>query len=126
MKIDPPHSVDELFDSLPGDERLTAVILRDLVREVLPHAREKLSWGAPFYYGRRSICYIWPASIPWGKLDEGVALGFTKAYLMDHGGFLNVGERKQLGRHVFMTPEEIDVETVVKLLREAGEIDAAR
>ena len=123
MKVDPTRNIDELFDSLPESERLTASILRELVRENLPEAREKLSWGAPFYHGRRSICYIWPASIPWGKLKEGVALGFTKAYLLDHGGYLNVGERKQLGRHVFLSPEEIDVEIVTALLQQALALD---
>ena len=125
MKVDPHRDIDELFESLPEYERITAAILRELVKETLPEAREKLSWGAPFYHGKRSICFIWPASIPWGKLDEGVALGFTKAHLLDHDGFLGTDTRKQLGRHVFGAPEEIDVERVRSLLAAAGEVDRA-
>ena len=64
MKIDTSRTPDGLFESLPESERLTAMILRDLIKETLPEATEKLSWGAPFYSGRRNICFIWPASIP--------------------------------------------------------------
>ena len=123
MKVDPTRNIDELFDFLPEEERLTAAVLRDLVRECLPHAREKLSWGAPFYHGRRSICFIWPASIPWGKLDRGVALGFARADLLDHGGYLSQNGTSRLGRKVFYAPEEVDVERVMELLKRAGEVD---
>ncbi len=117
------RNIDDLFAGLPEAERITAVILRDLVRETIPGVREKLSWGAPFYHGKRSICFIWPASIPWGKLDEGVALGFTKANQLSHQDLLNLTEGKQIGRLVFLRPEDIDVEQVVQLLHEAREID---
>ncbi|MEM6773155.1 MAG: DUF1801 domain-containing protein, partial [Bacteroidota bacterium] len=110
MNVNPNRNIDELFDSLPESERIIANILREIVKENLPEVREKLSWGAPFYHGRRSICFIWPASIPWGKLDAGVALGFARADALDHNGYLSQEERKQIGRCVFLTAEEIDVE----------------
>ncbi|MEL7162259.1 MAG: DUF1801 domain-containing protein [Bacteroidota bacterium] len=125
MKVDPHRNIDELYDSLPETERLTAGILRDLIRETLPEVREKLSWGAPFYHGRRSVCFVWPASIPWGKLTEGVALGFSRANQLDHGGWLGLDERKSIGRHVYLAPEDIDVEQVIDLLRQAWAIDQA-
>lgn len=126
MKVDPNRNIDELFGSLPEGERITASILRELVKENLPGVREKLSWGAPFYHGKRSICFIWPASIPWGKLKEGVVLGFSQAKALDHDGFLGLGTRKQFGRHVFLLPEDINVAVAEKLLRQAWEVDQAR
>lgn len=126
MKVDPHRNIDELFDQLPEEERVIAAILRTLVKENLPDVREKLSWGAPFYHGKRSICFIWPASIPWGKLQEGVALGFARADVLEHNGFLGIDNRKQIGRHVFLRAEEIDVEVVSDLLQQALAFDQLR
>ena len=119
MKIDKTKTPDQVYESLVGEERVTAFILREIILETLPEAREKLSWGAPFYFGKRSVCYVWPASVPWGKLDAGVALGFSRARELDHGGYLTVAEQKFFGRRVYLSPEEIEVERVVELLRAA-------
>lgn len=124
MKVDPNRNIDELYDSLPESERLTANILRDIIRETIPQCREKLSWGAPCYFGKRLICFVWPASIPWGKMDQGVAFGFGKAKLLDHDGFLSFEGRKQVGRHIYLAPEDIDLGQVTSLLREAWALDA--
>lgn len=110
MKVDPQRNIEVLFDTLPETERITAGILRDLVRENLPDVREKLSWGAPFYHAWQSICFIRPASIPWGKIQAGVALGFTGADQLDHGGWLDLTEGKSIGRRVFLRPEDIAVD----------------
>ena len=126
MKVNPNRNIDDLFDALPETERIIAAILREIVKENLPNAREKLSWGAPFYHGKRSICFIWPASIPWGKLDKGVALGFARADALNHNGFLGNSEGKQIGRHVFTSAEEIDVALVTNLLQQALAFDDSR
>jgi len=117
------EELDDLYDNLPEEERIISNILRELIRETMPDCREKLSWGAPFYYGRKSICFVWPASIPWGKLTSGVALGFSRGRELGHEGFLEFDDRKTIGRHVFYSPEEIDVEQVVRLLLVAMALD---
>ena len=93
---------DEVFLHLPEDQRLTAFVLRDLIFETCPEATEKLSWGAPFYYGKKSFAFIWPAAVPWGKITEGVALGFT---------------REGISRTVYLRPEDIDPAAVQDRLR---------
>jgi len=107
MKANTPDNIDELYDSLPENERLIAGILRELILESLP------------------VCYVWPASITWGGKQQGrgVTLGFNQARKLDHGGYLEFGNRKSIGSHVFLTPEEIDVEILQKLLREAWALD---
>ncbi len=125
MKANTPDNIDELYDSLPENERLIAGILRELILESLPGCREKKSYGAPFYFGKKAVCYVWPASITWGGKQQGrgVTLGFNQARKLDHGGYLEFGNRKSIGSHVFLTPEEIDVEILQKLLREAWALD---
>lgn len=120
VKVDRNVTVDALYDGLPEAERITAFVLRELIFEVLPEVSEKLSWGAPFYFGpRRSLCYVWPASVPWGKLERGVALGFTRADALVHEGYLAAVGKGKLGRRVFLHAEEVDVERVKSLLGQA-------
>jgi hypothetical protein len=125
MKANTPDNLDELYESLPEEERLIAMVLRELIFEALPDIREKKSYGAPFYFGKKMICYVWPASITWGgkRQGEGVTLGFSQAKKLKHGNFLNFGTRKSIGSHVFRRAEEIEVEKVVGLLKSAWEVD---
>jgi len=117
------QAVDDLYNNLPEEERITATVLRQLILETIPDCREKLSWGAPFYHGQKVICFVWPASIPWGKLTRGVAIGFSRAKELNHDGFLEFDDRKTIGRHIYHAPEEIDVELVVRLLLAAKALD---
>ncbi|MEM9929393.1 MAG: DUF1801 domain-containing protein [Bacteroidota bacterium] len=125
MKASTPDGLDALFDQLPEEERIIATILRELILETLPGIREKKSYGAPFYFGNKAICYLWPASITWGgkRQGEGVTLGFQRAKELDHHGFLTFGTRKYVGSHAFFKAEDVPVEKVQDLLRQAGALD---
>jgi hypothetical protein len=125
MKANTPENIDELYESLPEGERLIAIILRDIIRETLPGIREKKSYGAPFYFGKKAVCYVWPASITWGgkKQGEGVTIGFNEALKLDHDGFLEFGGKKVIGHHRFLTAEEIAVERLEALLLAAWGVD---
>ena len=118
------NPVEEKYANLPGEEREIALYLRELILDEIPKVREKLSWGAPFYHGKKMICFVWPASIPWGNLKTGVALGFAQAKRMKRmGGSLEFEGRKTLGRRVFHQLAEIDELAVREMLREAKELD---
>ena len=125
MKADTPDNLDELYDCLPEDERLTATILRQLIRETLPEIREKKSYGAPFYFGKKAICYVWPCSITWGgrRQGAGVTLGFQQARKFDPEGKLDYGNRKLIGTRVYLRAEDIDVAVVEEWLRQAWAVD---
>lgn len=123
MKINKHRNIDQLYDELPEPERTTALILRQLVLETIEVKKEKLSWSAPFYYGHSPICFIWPASIPWGKLDKGVALGFWRGKLLSQQDFFDVNHTKYTFRKVFYGPEEIEIEVIQSLLLEAASLD---
>ena len=125
MKANTPDNIDDLYESLPEDERLIATILRDIIRETLPEIREKKSYGAPFYFGKKAVCYVWPASITWGgkKQGEGVTIGFNQARKLDHEGFLEFGTKKVIGQHRYLAAEEIDVVWLAGLLLAAWRVD---
>ncbi|MGB4958239.1 MAG: hypothetical protein WBO36_02125, partial [Saprospiraceae bacterium] len=64
MKI---KSLLELYEILPDGERLILDILRQIISENLPdYCKEKISYNVPFFYGKKGICIIWPATVPRG------------------------------------------------------------
>ena len=75
------NSVEEFPDFLPEDELRIVKFLRAIIKECIPACKEKLAYNVPYYYRHSRICFIWPASIPWGKVEKhGVMLGFTNGY----------------------------------------------
>ena len=120
------RSYVEFYDYLSDDHKVMVSLLKELIQDAIPDIKEKLSWNVPFFYKKKSICFIWPGSIPWGKKTySGVQLGFTKGYLMKPNDFLEKGNRKQIYTKTFQTVDEItkDSETIVHLLQEANSFD---
>ncbi len=100
-------------------------MLRQIVLENLPtYCKEKLTYNVPYYYGKRRICLIWPASVPWGGFKSGVLLGFSQGHqLKDKERYLTHGTNKQVYYKIFTSTDEIDPRAVVTLLKEAVEWD---
>lgn len=119
------ESIEDFLNYLPTDERQMVDVLRDLILDSIPNVKEKLSYNVPFYKRHSNICFIWPASVPWGKHNQkGVRLGFTKGYLMnDDMGYLDKGDRKQVYTKDFMSASEIDVDMVKAYVYEAVLVD---
>jgi hypothetical protein len=130
MRSDRPHKISsliQLFDLLPENERILVDVLRQIIRTHLPPGfKEKISYNVPFFYGKKGVCIIWPASIPRGGIQEGVLLGFWQGNrLSDEDHYLKHGTNKKVFYRIFKYPEEIDERAIAKLLKEAAEKDAA-
>ncbi len=118
------NSIEEFFEYLTPSESRTSKILYSLITETLPEVREKISYNVPFFYRKKNICFIWPASIPWGGLSSGVALGFTKGHLLsDPEDYLEKGQRKYVRMKTFQSSKDIDHDQILAFLFEAYEID---
>jgi len=121
--------VEDLLDFLPDDERLMVDVLRELVFESVPDVTERLSFNVPFYKRNKSICFIWPASVLWGKKKtyEGVRFGFAKGYLMvDDIAYLDKGTRKQIYWRDFKELTSNDITILRSYLYQAVLIDEER
>jgi hypothetical protein len=116
----------EFWDHLPENERIITDVLRQIILETLPKdSKEKLTYNVPFYYGKRRICLIWPASVPWGGIKSGVLLGFCQGNkLKDKDSYLIHGTNKQIFHKIFHSSEEIDGDAIINLLKEAVELDS--
>lgn len=120
-----PHSIPELYLQLPENERLIVDVLRQIIKECLPaDCREELSWGVPIFKGNKTICIVWPATIPRGGIKEGVLLGFWYGNRLDDvDQYLKTGTNKQIFYRIFHRPQEISQRAIVKLLNEAVKLD---
>ena len=115
------ESLTQLYEMLPEDERLIVDVLRQIVKENLPATcKEKLAFNVPYFYGKRGICIIWPATIPRGGIKSGVLLGFWQGYkLKDPDNYLTHGTNKKVFYKIYRDAEEIDEPKIKRLLREA-------
>lgn len=114
-----------LFSFLPQDEALLTDVLRQLTIEILNgYGKEKLSYNVPFFYGNRSICLIFPASVPRSGIKSGVLFGFWYGNrLRDEDRYLTHGTNKQIYYKVYQSADEIDIAALTKLIKEAVELD---
>lgn len=119
------HTLVQLYELLPENERIIVDVLRHIITENLPpECNEKISYNVPFFYGNRGICIIWPAAIPRGGFKEGVLLGFWYGnQLNDVDGYLTHGTNKQIFYNIYKSPNEIDDAAIAKLLKEAIRVD---
>ncbi len=118
-------SVVQLFDLLPENERIITDVLRQIILENLPPGcKEKISFNVPYFYGKKGLCIIWPSTIPRGGIKTGVLLGFWYGNkLNDTDQYLTHGTNKQIYYKIFQSPDEIDEQAIVQLLKEAVRID---
>jgi len=119
------QNVAELMAFLTEEEAIILDVLRQILLENLPdYCREKISYNVPYFYGKRGICILWPASVPRGGVKEGVLLGFWYANrLKDEDAYLEKGTNKQIFYKIFKSVQEIDEKAIVKLLEEAVGVD---
>lgn len=119
------RSLVQLFDVLPENERIITDVLRQIILDNLPsYCKEKISFNVPYFYGHKGICIAWPATIPRGGIKKGVLLGYWYGNrFIDADQYLTHGTNKQIFYKVFQSPEEINEQPIVQLLKEAIEVD---
>ncbi len=118
-------SLVELYEFLPEEERIVTDVLRQIVLNSLKgYGKEKFSYNVPFFYGNKSICLIWPASIPRGGIKSGVMISFWYGNrLKDEDKYLTHGTNKQIFYKIFHSVEEINQNALHKLICEAMALD---
>jgi hypothetical protein len=119
-------SVEEFLDFLPEDELKITEVLRELITNCIPDVTEKLSYNVPYYKRKKNICFLWPASILWGKKKtyEGVRFGFVNGHLLnDDINYLNKGDRKQVYWKDFTSVTKMDLEILKTYLLDAVMLD---
>jgi hypothetical protein len=120
------NSVEEFLDFLPEQELKITEKLRKIIFDCLPQCTEKLSYNVPYYKIHKNVCFIWPASVLWGKQKtyEGMRFGFTFGYLLqDEIGFLDKGNRKQVYYKDYTNITAIEPDILKAYIYESALID---
>src|SRR5436190_20085321 len=120
------NNVDEFLEFLPEDELKLVKFLRRIIFDCVTGVTEKLSYNVPFYKKNKSIFFIWPASVLWGKKQsyKGVRFGFQQGYLLnDEINYLDRGDRKQVYWRDFTNIKDIDIDLLKAYIFEAEIID---
>ncbi|OGU27501.1 MAG: hypothetical protein A2057_05245 [Ignavibacteria bacterium GWA2_35_9] len=114
-------SIDDFLEYLPEDELKIVNRLRQLILDCIPDCVEKLSYNVPYYYRHSRICFIWPASVPWGNVKmKGVQLGFCNGNkLNDEIKYLERGNRKQVYIKTFYDVKDIETDLLRSYILEA-------
>ena len=118
-----------MLDFLPDDERALTEQLRELIISEAPDLKERLSFNVPFYKGRRDVCFIWPASVLWGrkKTYEGVRFGLSYGSLVPGcEPYLQRGYRKQVCWRDLQRLTSTDERMIRNVLRAGLAVDLER
>lgn len=114
-----------MYDVIPDHERILVDVLRQIIIEHLPsHGKEKISYNVPFFYGHKSICLVWPSAIPRGGIKSGVMIAFWYGHrLPNQHNYLDHGTNKQIYYKIFQTVDDIDLDALGEILKEAVALD---
>jgi hypothetical protein len=122
--------VETFIAGLESSERVIVNRLRKLILDADPRLQERLSYGVPYFYHHRRVCFIWPAShFPCSddrrkEYPEKVQLGFCYGNLLsnDQGVLLAEG-RKQVYLMKFTMLSEINDSIIREIVMEAMMVD---
>jgi hypothetical protein len=122
------QEVEDIIAVLPQDERLILKRLRSIILDTDPHVQERISFGVPYYYHNRRICFLWPTSlIPCGyskPVEEKVTLGLCYGNLLSNEqGLLIAENRKQVYVIRFSKASDIKDQPIREIIQEAILID---
>ena len=115
----------EFYEKILPEEKVIADALITLIRDrAFDSCKMKFSYGVPFFYDKKGIAIIWPASIPKGGIKKGVLLGFWQGNkLKDPQCYLMKGNNKKVYYKIFEKPEDLDIKALTLLIDEALTLD---
>ncbi len=118
---------DSFLDALSSSEQAICLRIRDLILQNFPNLRETWAYGAPFYKGRSRVCFLYPASLPYSGVKEGVNFGFNRGNLLSNEhGLLNLENRKEVAYIAVLTEKDVREELFLEILHEAIILDAVQ
>jgi len=116
--------IDDFIRELPKNEREIVRRLRMLVLEADPRIKEQFSYGVPYYFRKRRVCFIWPSSSKYGPKDALVSFGFCYGnQLSNEQGILLAEGRKQVRIIKYDALNKVDDEVIAPILQEALLVD---
>ncbi|MFN0173525.1 MAG: DUF1801 domain-containing protein [Saprospiraceae bacterium] len=124
MKFAKHRDFETFLDALSPSEQAICLRIRDLILQNFPTLKETWAYGAPFYKGRARVCFIYPSSLPYSGVKEGVNFGFNRGNLLSNEhGLLHLGDRKEVAYIAVLTEKDIREALFLEILHEAVILD---
>ncbi len=125
MKFAKHKDFDTFLEAILPEEQAICARLRTLILENFPELKEKFSYGVPYFHGKTRICFLYPASLPYSGIAEGVLFGFNRGHLLSNEhGLLGMGNRKEVGYISLLQASDIRAGILLEMLHEAVLLDA--
>lgn len=118
------QDIEDFISILPRQEQLITRKLRSIILDADPRIREQFSYGVPYYFRNRRMCFIWPATAPHGPKGSVVSLGFCYGHMLSDGqGILKMEGRTQVSIVQYQSLREINETILMEVLQEAIMVD---
>ena len=118
--------VETFLAELSGDEKTIVSRIRNLILDCDPRIGERLSYGVPYFFHHRAICFLWPISKqppnypPPAPDREKVSFGFCYGNLLSNDqGLLLLENRKQESINKIYRPKDIQEQKFREIILEA-------
>lgn len=110
------NEIIQWFEDLPPEVKQVAEEVNNFILTF--DLNVKFKYKTPFYYGESWICYL-----SFDKKKKVLSVNFVRANELELDEILDFKGRKMVGSIEFKTGEEIDFETLSKVLEEALSLD---
>lgn len=110
------NEIIEWFEKLPPQIKELAERINDFI--LTYELNIQFKYKTPFYYGKSWICYL-----VIDKKGNNLNLNFVRANELDFDGILDFKGRKMVGSMDYKVGEDIDFETLSKILEGAVALD---
>jgi uncharacterized protein YdhG (YjbR/CyaY superfamily) len=122
--MNPLQTVVDFIDDLPLEERTLVTLLRQLILDCEPRLQEKLSYGVPYFFKNRRICFLWPSSARYGPKDCKLIFGLCYGNLLSNDQkLLQADSREQVYIIRINSAGDIDEKAFREIVHEAVMID---
>ncbi|MBP6813080.1 MAG: DUF1801 domain-containing protein [Saprospiraceae bacterium] len=124
VKFAKHRDFDSFLDALLPGEQAICLRIRNLILQNFPTLKETWAYGAPFYKGRKRVCFLYPSSLPYSGVKEGVNFGFNRGNLLSNEqGLLHLGERKEVAYIAVLAEKDVQEALFLEILHEAVILD---
>ena len=112
--------IKKFFDTLPENEKHLTNRLREIILKTYPSFTEKFSYGVPYYYLGKRVCFVWPTSVPRSGFKSGVIFGISNGVILKKKfDVISCGTCKVVGWIQYHKLSEIKPKIIQDIIHEA-------
>ncbi len=113
------NQIDDFLSRLPPEKAALLHFLRKAIFDAHPKLTERISYGLPFIYGKKGICYF-------NVKNTGVDVGFIYGQKLPARPEFIVENRKQVCSLFFAWQVEVDTALLLAAVKDAVDLDDQR